>query len=64
MILRNIQAAFKHHKLLKKTKKLYRDNNIRWTFDADHIPDRSRNKTNQPTSAVIGPPPGRCPNAN
>jgi hypothetical protein len=63
MIPYNLQATFKDYELLKKTKKLYRDNNIWWTFDADHIPDISRNRTNQYTFAVLGPTPGRHPNA-
>jgi hypothetical protein len=51
---------------LKKTKKLYRDNNIQWTFDAEHISDRSENRTNQPTSEALGRPqaPGRRPYAD
>lgn len=32
--LHNLVNAFKNTEFLKKTKKLYKDNNIQWTFDA------------------------------
>ncbi|KAG9388377.1 hypothetical protein A1F94_001269 [Pyrenophora tritici-repentis] len=48
--------------LLKKIKKLYKDNNVRWTFDTAQNSDRSEkktenkteNKTDRPTSASRG----------
>jgi hypothetical protein len=53
---------------LKKIKKLYRDNNVRWTFDTaqnpnrseDRSEDRAENRADRPVSAT----PGRRPHAD
>lgn len=48
---RNCLNAFKDPKLLKKVKKLYQDNNIKWTFDipkvSAELEDQSRRLTSQ-----------------
>ncbi|KAI1668028.1 Pol protein [Pyrenophora tritici-repentis] len=60
--LSTVRTAFKDRELLKKIKKLYKDNNVRWTFDTAQNSDRSEkktenkteNKTDRPTSASRG----------
>lgn len=39
--IRTIRTAFKDRELLKRIKKLYKDNNVRWTFDTAQNHDRS-----------------------
>jgi hypothetical protein len=66
--IRMVQDAFKDRELLKKIKKLYKDNNVRWTFDTAQNPDRSENRSeiraenraDIPASAT----PGRRPHAD
>jgi hypothetical protein len=43
--IRLIRTAFKDRELLKKIKKLYKDNNVRWTFDTAQNPDRSDHRS-------------------
>jgi hypothetical protein len=43
--IRMIRTAFKDRELLKKIKKLYKDNNVRWTFDTAQNPDRSDHRS-------------------
>jgi hypothetical protein len=40
-----IRTALKDRELLKKIKKLYKDNNVRWTFDTAQNPDRSDHRS-------------------
>jgi hypothetical protein len=62
--IRMVQDAFKDRELLKKIKKLYKDNNVRWTFNTAQNPDRSENRSE--IRAEIGPiyPPLRHPAAD
>jgi hypothetical protein len=63
-----VQDAFKDRELLKKIKKLYKDNNVRWTFDTAQNSDQSENRSeimaenraDRPASAT----PGRRPHAD
>ncbi|KAF1946550.1 hypothetical protein EJ02DRAFT_430502 [Clathrospora elynae] len=66
MTIRKVQDSFKNPELLKKVKKLYKDNNVSWTFDTSQNSDRSErserseNRADRPTSV----PPGRRPHAD
>jgi hypothetical protein len=43
--IRMIRTAFKDRELLKKIKKLYKDNNVRWTFDTAENSDQSESRS-------------------
>jgi hypothetical protein len=55
--IRIVQDSFKNPELLKRIKKLYKDNNVWWTFDTAQNPDwsenrsenRSKNRADRPT---------------
>jgi hypothetical protein len=51
-----VQDSFKNPELLKKIKKLYKDNNIRWTFNTaqSHQSAQSEHRTNRSTSVTPG----------
>jgi hypothetical protein len=47
--LRSCLEAFKNPELLKKVKKLYKDNNIQWTFDITKATAEVQNRSERPT---------------
>jgi hypothetical protein len=49
MAIRNCLDTFNNSELLKKTKKLYRDNNIPWTFDITKASAKAGNQSERPT---------------
>ena len=49
--IRIVRNSFKNRELLKKIKKLYKDNNVQWTFDA-HGSDPSENRTDRPLTSA------------
>jgi hypothetical protein len=67
-----IPTALKDRKLLKKIKKLYKDNNVRWTFDTAQNPNRSdhrsenraKNKAENRTKRSTPDSGGRRPHAD
>jgi hypothetical protein len=61
--IRGCLDSFKNTELLKKTKKLYRDNNIPWTFDVTKASAEAGNRSERPTRPH-SPSQGRRPNAD
>jgi hypothetical protein len=52
--IRIVRNSFKNRELLKKFKKLYKDNNIQWTFDATHGSDPSGHRTDRRLTSTSG----------
>jgi hypothetical protein len=61
--LRNCLNAFKYPELLKKVKKLYRDNNMQWTFDIVKASAEAESRS-EGSTRVYSTDQGRRPNAD
>jgi hypothetical protein len=61
--LRSCLDTFKDLELLKKVKKLYKNNNIQWTFDIPKATAEVEIRSERPTRSN-SPGQGRCPNAD
>jgi hypothetical protein len=62
--IRIVQNSFKNRELLKQVKKLYKDNNVRWTFDTSQNSNRSENGTENRTESPTSASGGRRPHAD